>query len=99
MLHDPTRKPLPNELQGNSLLDSLARRYYGSLRSFFPKGTHNGADTEGLVQPVFVRLAQSRQQGEVHNPDWDQAFLKGLYNTRPADRLGVARSMADEIVP
>jgi RNA polymerase sigma factor (sigma-70 family) len=69
MLHDPKPKPIPRELQGNSLLDSLARRYYAPLISFFRKRTHNGADTQDLVQQVFLRLAQARQQGEMHNPD------------------------------
>jgi RNA polymerase sigma factor (sigma-70 family) len=69
MLHDPKLKPNPRELPGNSLLDSLARRYYIPLLSFFRKRTHNGADTQDLVQQVFLRLAQSRQQGEIHNPD------------------------------
>ena len=69
MLHDPKPKPIPSELQGNSLLDFLARRYYAPLLSFFRKRTHNGAETQDLVQQVFLRLAQSRQQGEIHNPD------------------------------
>ena len=69
MLHDPTRKPMPSESQGNSLLDSLARRYYVPLLSFFRKRTHNSSDTQDLVQQVFLRLAQSRQEGKIHNPD------------------------------
>jgi RNA polymerase sigma factor (sigma-70 family) len=69
MLHDPKSKPAPSELQGNSLLDSLARRYYVPLLSFFRKRTHNASDTQDLVQQVFLRLAQSRQNGEIHNPD------------------------------
>jgi DNA-directed RNA polymerase specialized sigma24 family protein len=62
----------PSELsksQENSPLNSLASRYYAPLLSFFRKRTHNGSDTQGLVQQVFLRLAQSRQQGEIHNPD------------------------------
>jgi RNA polymerase sigma factor (sigma-70 family) len=55
--------------QDNSLLNSLSRRYYLPLLSFFRKRTHNGSDTEDLVQQVFLRLAQSRQEGEIHNPD------------------------------
>jgi RNA polymerase sigma factor (sigma-70 family) len=55
--------------QDNSLLNSLARRYYLPLLSFFRKRTHNGSDTEDLVQQVFLRLAKSRQEGEIHNPD------------------------------
>ena len=68
-MHDPKPKPIPSELQGDSLLDFLARRYYAPLLSFFRKRTHNGSDTQDLVQQVFLRLAQSRQQGEIHNPD------------------------------
>ena len=64
-----TPKPIPSELQGNSLLDSLARRYYAPLLSFFRKRTQSGSDNQDLVQQVFLRLAQSRQQGEIHNPD------------------------------
>jgi RNA polymerase sigma factor (sigma-70 family) len=69
MLHDPKPKPISSELQGNSLLDLLARRYYVPLLSFFRKRTHTGADSQDLVQQVFLRLAQSRQNGEIHNPD------------------------------
>jgi RNA polymerase sigma factor (sigma-70 family) len=69
MLHDPKSKPAISELQGNSLLDSLARRYYAALLSFFRKRTHNASDPQDLVQQVFLRLARSRQQGEIHNPD------------------------------
>jgi RNA polymerase sigma factor (sigma-70 family) len=69
MLHAPKRKPIPSELQGNSLLDSLARRYYAPLLSFFRKRTHSAPETQDLVQQVFLRLAQSRQMGEIHNPD------------------------------
>lgn len=54
---------------GNSFLDALARRYYAPLLSFFRKRTHNGPETQDLVQQVFLRLAQSRQAGEIHNPD------------------------------
>jgi RNA polymerase sigma factor (sigma-70 family) len=50
-------------------LSSLARRYYIPLLSFFRKRTHNVSDTQDLVQQVFLRLAQSRQQGEIHDPD------------------------------
>ena len=69
MLHDPTSKRIQSESQGNSLLDSLARRYYIPLLKFFRKRTHNSSDTQDLVQQVFLRLAQSRQQGKIHNPD------------------------------
>jgi RNA polymerase sigma factor (sigma-70 family) len=68
MLRDLKSKPPSNELQAHSV-DSLARRYYAPLLSFFRKRTHNGADTQDLVQQVFLRLAQSRQAGEIHNPD------------------------------
>ena len=54
---------------GSSFLDSLARRYYAPLLSFFRKRTHNGPETQDLVQQVFLRLAQSRKAGEIHNPD------------------------------
>jgi RNA polymerase sigma factor (sigma-70 family) len=69
MLPDPKSKSVPSELKGNPLLNSLARRYYAPLLSFFRKRTRNGSDTQDLVQQVFLRLAQSRQQGEIHNPD------------------------------
>lgn len=49
--------------------DSLARRYYAPLLSFFRKRTRNASDTQDLVQQVFLRLAQSRQNSEIHNPD------------------------------
>jgi hypothetical protein len=55
--------------QDASPLNALARRYYGPLISFFGKRTHNDADTQDLVQQVFLRLAQSRKDGEIHNPD------------------------------
>jgi RNA polymerase sigma factor (sigma-70 family) len=58
-----------SEIGGNSLLDALARRYYAPLLSFFRKRTHNAPETQDLVQQVFLRLAQSRQTGEIHNPD------------------------------
>lgn len=55
--------------QDDSFLNALARRYYAPLLSFFRKRTHNAADPHDLTQQVFLRLAQSRQQGEIHNPD------------------------------
>jgi RNA polymerase sigma factor (sigma-70 family) len=63
---------LPSDLrnsQDNSRLNSLAQRYYLPLLSFFRKRTDNAFDTQDLVQQVFLRLAQSRQEGEIHNPD------------------------------
>jgi RNA polymerase sigma factor (sigma-70 family) len=69
MLHKPKSPSDSSNGQDNSLLNSLARRYYAPLLSFFRKRTHNGCDTHDLVQQVFLRLAQSRQQGEIHNPD------------------------------
>jgi RNA polymerase sigma factor (sigma-70 family) len=69
MLPKPKSPSEMNSSQENSHLNSLARRYYAPLLSFFRKRTHNGADTQDLVQQVFLRLAQSRQQGEIHNPD------------------------------
>lgn len=69
MLPKPKSRPDLSNLQDNSLLNSLARRYYLPLLSFFRKRTHNSSDTHDLVQQVFLRLAQSRQQGEIHNPD------------------------------
>jgi RNA polymerase sigma factor (sigma-70 family) len=69
MLHERKSKPSSSELQRNSLLDILARRYYAPLLSFFRKRTHGSTDPQDLVQQVFLRLAQSRQQGEIHNPD------------------------------
>jgi len=69
MLPKPKSPSDSNKWQDNSLLNSLARRYYAPLLSFFRKRTHNNSDTQDLVQQVFLRLAQSRQQGEIHNPD------------------------------
>jgi RNA polymerase sigma factor (sigma-70 family) len=69
MLPKPKSRSELSKMQDNSLLISLARRYYAPLLSFFRKRTHNGSDTQDLVQQVFLRLAQSRQQGEIHNPD------------------------------
>jgi RNA polymerase sigma-70 factor (ECF subfamily) len=53
----------------HSRLDRLARRYYAPLASFFRKRTRNVPDVQDLVQQVFLRLAQSREMGEIHNPD------------------------------
>jgi RNA polymerase sigma factor (sigma-70 family) len=50
-------------------LDSLARRYYAPLASFFRKRTRNAPEVQDLVQQVFLRLAQSADSGEIHNPD------------------------------
>jgi RNA polymerase sigma factor (sigma-70 family) len=50
-------------------LDTLARRYYAPLASFFRKRTRNAPEVQDLVQQVFLRLAQSRAMGEIHNPD------------------------------
>lgn len=50
-------------------LDGLARRYYAPLASFFRKRTRNATEVQDLVQQVFLRLAQSREMGEMHNPD------------------------------
>ncbi len=58
-----------NEPEGLQRLNSLARRYYDPLLSFFRKRTQNASDNHDLVQQVFLRLAQSRQEGEIHNPD------------------------------
>jgi RNA polymerase sigma factor (sigma-70 family) len=69
MLSRPKSKSDLSELQDKSLLDSLARRYYAPLLSFFRKRTHNGGDTQDLVQQVFLRLAQSRHADEIHNHD------------------------------
>jgi RNA polymerase sigma factor (sigma-70 family) len=52
-----------------SRLDGLARRYYAPLASFFRKRTRNAPEVQDLVQQVFLRLAQSREMGEIHNPD------------------------------
>ena len=68
MLRDTKSKLPPSRLQGTSV-DSLARRYYAPLLSFFRKRTRDGHETQDLVQQVFLRLAQSRQRGEIHNPD------------------------------
>jgi RNA polymerase sigma factor (sigma-70 family) len=57
------------EPEGVPFLDSLARRYYDPLLSFFRRRTQNASDHQDLVQQVFLRLAQSRQKGELHNPD------------------------------
>lgn len=69
MLPKPKSQLEPSKSQNASLLNSLARRYYIPLLSFFRKRTHNSSDTHDLVQQVFLQLAQSRQQGEIHNPD------------------------------
>ncbi|HEY2782354.1 MAG TPA: sigma-70 family RNA polymerase sigma factor [Steroidobacteraceae bacterium] len=61
--------PDANKFQDDSLLHFFARRYYDPLQSFFRKRTQNDSETQDLVQQVFLRLAQSRQQGEIHNPD------------------------------
>jgi RNA polymerase sigma-70 factor (ECF subfamily) len=50
-------------------LESLARRYYGPLASFFRKRTRNAEDVQDLVQQVFLRLAQYRDVEQIHNPD------------------------------
>jgi RNA polymerase sigma factor (sigma-70 family) len=69
MLPKPKIPSERSDSQDNSLLNSLARRYYLPLLSFFRKRTRNASDTQDLVQQVFVRLAQSRHEGEIHNPD------------------------------
>jgi RNA polymerase sigma factor (sigma-70 family) len=69
MLHDPKSKSVPSESPGKSLLESFAHRYYAPLLSFFRQRTRNPSDSQDLVQQVFLRLAQSRQNGEIHNPD------------------------------
>jgi RNA polymerase sigma factor (sigma-70 family) len=52
-----------------SRLDSFARRYYAPLASFFRKRTRNSPEVQDLVQQVFLRLAQSREVGEIRDPD------------------------------
>ncbi len=50
-------------------LDAVVQRYYRPLLSFFRKRTHNTADTQDLVQQVFLRLAQNSEQTAIENPD------------------------------
>jgi RNA polymerase sigma factor (sigma-70 family) len=69
MLPKPKSSTASSEPREIPLRDSLVRRYYLPLLSFFRKRTRNGSDTQDLVQQVFLRLAQSRQDGEIHNPD------------------------------
>jgi RNA polymerase sigma factor (sigma-70 family) len=52
-----------------SRLDGLARRYYAPLASFFRKRTRNASEVQDLVQQVFLRLARSRDVGELRNPE------------------------------
>jgi RNA polymerase sigma factor (sigma-70 family) len=69
MLPKPKSSPALSNLQDNSLLNSLARRYYVPLLGFFRKRVRNAPETQDLVQQVFLRLAQSRKMGEIHDPD------------------------------
>lgn len=71
---DPKTAPVsissaPEEGAGRTRLDALARRYYAPLASFFRKRTRNTAEVQDLVQQVFLRLAQYRALGDIHNPD------------------------------
>lgn len=52
-----------------SLLDALAKRYYGPLAAFFRKRTRNTAVVPDLVQQVFLRLAQHGELGAIENTD------------------------------
>jgi RNA polymerase sigma-70 factor (ECF subfamily) len=69
----PDAKPRKSDVNKANLvrsrLDSLARRYYAPLASFFRKRTRNAPEVQDLVQQVFLRLAQSRELGEIRNPD------------------------------
>jgi RNA polymerase sigma factor (sigma-70 family) len=70
MPSDATRETAPSKTDFVRVtLDTLARRYYAPLASFFRKRTHNAPEVQDLVQQVFLRLAQSRETGEIHNPD------------------------------
>jgi RNA polymerase sigma factor (sigma-70 family) len=69
MLPKPKSSSASSDSEGLRPDDSLARRYYMPLLSFFRKRTRNASDTQDLVQQVFLHLAQSRKQGEIHNPD------------------------------
>jgi RNA polymerase sigma factor (sigma-70 family) len=69
MLPKPKSSTASSEPREAPLRDSLVRRYYLPLLSFFRKRASNVSDTQDLVQQVFLRLAQSRQDGEIHNPD------------------------------
>jgi len=69
---DPRAVPDPSvpkpEVQPTRL-DTLVRRYYGPLVSFFRKRTRDSEEAQDLVQQVFLRLAQCPQVGELRNPD------------------------------
>ena len=67
-----TASARPGSKQRDSVrasLDSLARRYYAPLVSFFRKRTRDAPEADDLVQQVFLRLAQYRDLGDIRNPD------------------------------
>ena len=71
MSSDPETAPGPQSQSdtARARLDELARRYYVPLASFFRKRTRNAPEVQDLVQQVFLRLAQYRQLGNIHNSD------------------------------
>src|ERR1700722_6792260 len=70
MPSDASREHAPNKTDFVRVtLDTLARRYYAPLASFFRKRTRDAPEVQDLVQQVFLRLAQSRETGEIQNPD------------------------------
>ena len=62
-------KPSPSGAPARPELESLARRYYTPLVTFFRKRTRNAPEVPDLVQQVFLRLAQQGQPSAIQNPD------------------------------
>jgi DNA-directed RNA polymerase specialized sigma24 family protein len=58
MSSDATRQHAPNKTDFVRItLDTLARRYYAPLASFFRKRTRGAPEVQDLVQQVFLRAA------------------------------------------
>ena len=85
MLHDPKSKPALNELQGDSPLNSLARRYYVPLLSFFRKRTR-------MVRRQIVNYVTSTTPSVPTTPNTLQSRDRWCMKSRP--KLAVTGSSA-----
>ena len=76
---------------GHDQLESVVKRYYAPLMSFFRKRTENSADVQDLVQQVFLRLSRHPHVGALDNPD-GYIFQTASNALRDHHRRSVARN-------
>lgn len=64
-----TPRTSSQQARSDSLLEALARRYTGPLRTYFSRRVRNPADVPDLVQDVLLRLARIEDLSKVEKPE------------------------------